>query len=261
MKIAIYVLLLTFSITSAKELLAPQTKAPRFLIKSMSGNRVGLRNFTSPKKGVVKPLTLFSFWSLSCIPCRKEMPVLNAYYNEKSADVNLAFINLDTKNEYDGIQQFLNQFGITAPVLLDIYQSTGKKYNVCEGKNCNVPALYGMDSSGTIVFSISGYDESEDLVAKLNSYLRQVKGEAPLTPTNIIATPIPLGKKTTITDSLRLSITHDALVRSPFKDLEKKYNLSKKDIIEILKGSEDILRREWNITTLPSPQASQPTKQ
>ncbi len=249
MKIAIYVLLLTFSIVSAKELLTPQTKAPRFLIKSMSGNRVGLRNFTSPKKGTVKPLTLFSFWSLSCIPCRKEMPILNTYFNANSADVNLAFINLDSKDKSEGIQQFLNQFGITAPVLLDIYQSTGKKYNVCEGKNCNVPALYGMDSTGTILFSISGYDENENLVAKLNSYLLQIKGETPVTPAGIVVTPIPAAAATTITDSLRLSITHDAFVRSPFKELEKKYNMPKQDIIDILKASEDILKREWNIVT------------
>ncbi len=260
MKIAIYVLLLAFSIASAKELLTPQTKAPRFLIKSMSGNRVGLRNFTSPKKGIVKPLTLFSFWSLSCIPCRKEMPVLNSYLYENNADVNLAFINLDTKNKFEDIKQFLNQYGITAPVLLDIYQSTGKKYNVCEGKNCNVPALYGMDSTGTIVFSISGYDENEDLAAKLNTYLRQLKGEALVVPERTVESQTPEAAATTITDSLRLNITHDALVRSPFKDLEKKYNLPKEDIIEILKASEEILRREWNLKTPLAPQAPQPKK-
>ncbi len=65
-------------------------------------------------------VVLLNFWSVSCVPCREEMPALNALEKELGGDdfavVPVAF----GYNHPGGLARFLTRYGIDAlPVLLD----------------------------------------------------------------------------------------------------------------------------------------------
>lgn len=61
--------------------------------------------------------TLINFWATWCGPCRKEMPALQAAYQE--ADHQIQFVGVDTKDDPSGAAEFLDEAGVTYPQLLD----------------------------------------------------------------------------------------------------------------------------------------------
>ncbi len=212
MKLVGLLILFTLSVAGANELLAPGTNAPPFYIQTLTGARSGLKHYIQPKNSTPKPLTLISFWSLSCIPCRKEMPLLEDFQQKHPDQVTVLFVNVDTKSRSAEVQKFVTQYQITSPVFLDIYQTTGKNYTVCIGGACNVPALFGISQTGTILFSQSGYDESHDLISFLTQALTHAS-----TPEKAIVSPASLSHDT-------FSILHDILTHASVDSLAQKYH-------------------------------------
>jgi len=159
---------------SAKALLAKGSVAPRFLLLNTRGSRLGYRDYISPKDPGDK-FVILNFWSLSCIPCRQEMPALQSYVNEHSDSFQLLFVNLDKKDQKQKVQKFENQFGVAYPILLDFYQVMARNYGVCENNSCAVPSLFVVAPDGKIVLSKSGYEGKEKLYAELNALIQETQ--------------------------------------------------------------------------------------
>lgn len=66
---------------------------------------------------------VLNFWATYCVPCRKEMPEMNRWFNQvkkqKTPKIELVGIAIDSK---DNINQFLK----TTPVAYPIWRYTGK---------------------------------------------------------------------------------------------------------------------------------------
>jgi thiol-disulfide isomerase/thioredoxin len=80
-------------------------------LKNLDGTTVSLKTFSGQ-------LVLVNFWALWCPPCREEMPLLNAYYQQHRSD---GFIILAV-NSGDGpadIRAFAGQNNLTFPILQD----------------------------------------------------------------------------------------------------------------------------------------------
>lgn len=144
----------------ASSLLSQGTPAKKFYLKSLSGKRQGYKNFFQNQTEQDPKATIISFWATSCIPCRKEMPEL-IKFTQEHPEFRLVFINLNKKTERQLVQKFIQRFQIEGTHLLDIYQTAGKSYGVCQGATCQVPALFVIDSQGQILLSQSGYDTEE----------------------------------------------------------------------------------------------------
>ena len=160
-----------FTLSFASNLLPIGSLAEKFYISDLNNQRQGYKTYFTNQTPKDPKLNILSFWSTSCIPCRKEMPELEQIA-EANPDIRLVFINLNTKNEIGKVKSFLGKFGIKGTVLLDQYQTTGKKYKVCKGSSCSVPALYGIDPQGKVVLAQTGYDPAKhDLKLIINNAL------------------------------------------------------------------------------------------
>jgi peroxiredoxin len=124
-----------------------QRAAPDFVLPDLHGQVVRL----SQLRGKV---VLLNVWATWCPPCRKEMPTMETLYQKmKGAD----FVMLAASQDVDGkntVTPYLQEGGLTFPVLLDVNGEIGKKYGVT-----GYPETYIIDRQGDIVHHHIGYND------------------------------------------------------------------------------------------------------
>jgi len=87
--------------------------APDFTLKTLDGGEVSLAQFRG------QPV-LINFWASWCPPCRLEMPdLVRVYEAHKAEGFVILGINLTFQDSLPDIQAFVQEFGMTFPVLLD----------------------------------------------------------------------------------------------------------------------------------------------
>lgn len=89
-----------------------------------------------------KPIIL-NFWATWCGPCRAEMPALQATYERYGE--NLLVVGVDQGEERAVVEKFLNELGITFPVLMDGDMTVGREYRIL-----GLPTTFFIDSQGII---------------------------------------------------------------------------------------------------------------
>lgn len=67
-------------------------------------------------KNVMGPLTLINFWATWCAPCRHEMPIFEALYQQYKVD-GFTVIGL-TLDDPEPTETFLQSVGVTYPALM-----------------------------------------------------------------------------------------------------------------------------------------------
>lgn len=161
LKFLISTLLLTLCLSAnAKELMSPMTpvkSASDFTLQTPEGNSLSLSDF----KG---QYVLVNFWAYWCTPCIKEFPEMQALY-EQQANNNLEIIGIHAGPYSEQAAEFVNQFGITFPVVSDPDTSM---------KGWDVPALpvsYLINPQGNVTHRAIG-SRSWD-VDEMNALLSQ----------------------------------------------------------------------------------------
>ncbi|MDA8367991.1 MAG: TlpA disulfide reductase family protein [Actinomycetota bacterium] len=71
---------------------------------------------------------LVNFWASWCVPCRKEMPVLEAAYRRVGSRV--AFLGVDTNDTRAAALSFLRQTGVTYPSVYDPHGTAATAYGL-----------------------------------------------------------------------------------------------------------------------------------
>lgn len=118
--------------------------APDFTFPDMNGKPVSL----SQHRGKVVFLNIWATW---CGPCRIEMPAMEKLYQKfKKKDFVILAISIDRQRE-SVVRPFINELGITFPVLLSPDGSIQKMYMVNA-----LPASFIINKSGLIVAEIIG---------------------------------------------------------------------------------------------------------
>lgn len=149
--------------------------APRFMLAKLDDDRqrLALSSFVDSTKcarqKTCKPVVI-SFWSTSCIPCRKELPRLQAWSDTRPGVVFWPVLVDATTESTQGIQ-WLDQVKVTTKGLQDPYQAVGSKYGVCVGNLCNVPALVAIGTDGKVKFAHQGYSDTTSLEKILDKAL------------------------------------------------------------------------------------------
>ena len=117
-------------------------------------------NYSAPEltltdtEGILRSLTdyrgqvvLVNLWATWCIPCTKEMPALQSFYN-KYQDSGFVVIAINDGNPKPEVLQFLKDYGLTFPVWLDpTYIATEQAF-----KTINLPSSFVIDRDGTIQY-------------------------------------------------------------------------------------------------------------
>jgi peroxiredoxin len=132
--------------------------APNFTLQSNAGGQVSLASL----KGKV---VMVNFWATWCVPCRQEMPHLEALYEKyNSLGFELLAVNVE-KNNAEGARKWLEETPVTFPVLFDPENKVTKLYKVQ-----TMPSTVIIGRDGTMRFMHNGYKPGYE-----NDYQTQVR--------------------------------------------------------------------------------------
>jgi len=118
--------------------------APDFKLRNLKGNYESLSSY----RGEV---VVLNFWATWCVPCRVEMPSFEKLYRRyRSEGVTVLAITLD-KNSEERIKSFVDEYGLSFPVLLDDKSEVERLY-----PSMTIPFTYVIDREGRVVARVDG---------------------------------------------------------------------------------------------------------
>lgn len=120
------------------------TTAPAFTLPSLTGESVSLADFEG------QPI-LLNFWTTTCPPCLKELPVLATLEREFAAE-GLAVVTVCMGSSPKEARQALQRAKAEVRTLIDEDAATATPYQVG-----GTPTTYLVDDGGVIVMSNVGY--------------------------------------------------------------------------------------------------------
>ncbi len=134
--------------------------APDFQLDNLDGQPVALSDFRG------KPV-LVNFWASWCPPCRAEMPFIqDTFADRKWADEGLVVIAIDIGESPSTVREFVKNYGLTFPVLLDVTRDVSLEYYVR-----GIPTTFLIDRDGIIreikIGAFSGKLEIERSLEKI----------------------------------------------------------------------------------------------
>ena len=107
---------------------------------------MGLDGQTVTLSGLRGSPVLLNFWATWCGPCRAEMPYLQQVYaDERWTAAGLKILAVNAGESVNGVEKFLEDNGLTFPVLLDSDQSVAIDYDIR-----GIPTTYFIDKDGII---------------------------------------------------------------------------------------------------------------
>ncbi len=115
----------------------PGALAPDFTLTTLDGGEITL----SELRG--QPV-IVNFWATWCGPCRQETPHFQEFYEKHQDDVVMLGIN--QKESLTQINGFVEEFGMTYPVLLD---ENGRVYN--DYQVFGLPTTWFVNPDGVLV--------------------------------------------------------------------------------------------------------------
>jgi len=117
--------------------------APDFTLKQLGGEDVSLSSF----RGKV---VFLNFWATWCPPCRAEMPSMQSLY-ESLGNESFEILAVDLQESERTVQDYIDEFGFTYPVLLDTRGQVGATYGAR-----SIPTTFLIDADGNAIGFLVG---------------------------------------------------------------------------------------------------------
>ncbi|MEO4054224.1 redoxin domain-containing protein [Solibacillus sp. CAU 1738] len=136
--------------------------APDFTLQTLEGDTVSLSDYKGKK-------IVLNFWASWCPPCKAEMPHMQDYYKKYADKENVVILAANLTYEdgsKDKVQQFIDSFNITFPILM-----MGNKEVVNTYKVISLPSTFMIDTDGRIQHQIVGPLDQ----ASLKEYVHSLK--------------------------------------------------------------------------------------
>lgn len=129
--------------------------APDFTLETLDGKTVKLSDFRGEK-------ILLNFWASWCPPCRAEMPDIQKVH--KNHDVAILAVNLtNAETSVESVKEFVNDFQLTFPILLDKKLEVANTYGIQP-----IPTSFLIDSKGRIANIVIGPMNEATLIQQFN---------------------------------------------------------------------------------------------
>lgn len=121
---------------------------PDFELTTLTGEILTLSELKGKK-------VILNFWASWCGPCKAEMPHMQNYYEKykDEANVEIVAVNMTTQERrgIEGIEQFVEEYGLTFPIPLDESGEVIDTYRVM-----TIPTTYMIGTDGTIANRMIG---------------------------------------------------------------------------------------------------------
>ncbi|WP_257352169.1 peroxiredoxin family protein [Pseudalkalibacillus decolorationis] len=130
--------------------------APDFTLQTLEGKKVKLSDYRG--KNVI-----INFWATWCPPCRVEMPHMEDYYQaNQENDFTILAVNMtESEKSKSDVKSFVNDFGLSFPVVLDVESKVTNTYEVVA-----YPTSYFVDKQGVIRHKVMGA-VNQDMIQKI----------------------------------------------------------------------------------------------
>jgi len=153
------------------------TQAPDFTLPTMDGGQFSLR------EALIRGPVVAAFFKISCPVCQYAFPFLERIY-KANAEGRVTIVGI-SQNQKRDTARFLQEFGITFPVLLDDTHT----YPVSNAyRLTNVPSIFWIGQDGEIEVSSVGWVKKE--IDEINQRWGQLAG-APAKPIFHPGEPVP----------------------------------------------------------------------
>jgi peroxiredoxin len=160
--ISVLVLLVGYGIyhaispADAKVGVAEGKAAPDFELTTLEGEQISLSSLKGKK-------VIINFWATWCPPCRAEMPDMQKIHDTYGDKVVVAAVNLtSSEKSIDSVKGFIDELGLSFPVLLDKKGDINKQYEVM-----SYPTSYIVNENGIITTKFIGamnYEQMKDFL-------------------------------------------------------------------------------------------------
>ena len=131
--------------------------APTFALEKRGGGQMSLDELDGR-------VVMINFWATWCMPCREEMPHLEALYQRYSS-VGFTLLGVNVEDDKQGAEKFLKGTHVSFPILYDPESKVSSLYKV---QAMPTTVLIGRD--GTMRFIHHGYKPGYE-----NDYQTQVR--------------------------------------------------------------------------------------
>jgi cytochrome c biogenesis protein CcmG/thiol:disulfide interchange protein DsbE len=135
-------------------------RAPDFTLQTLNGETVRLSEL------VGRPVVI-SYWATWCIPCQKELPILEQLFREyQPQGLVVMTVNAIEQDTQDAVQTMVGENGMTLPVLLDQGNQFASTYGALF-----FPTTIFVDASGVIRFIRLGDSSETELRTKVENLM------------------------------------------------------------------------------------------
>jgi len=109
-------------------------------------------------------VVIVNFWASWCTPCRKELPSMNQARAQLAAD-EVEMLAVNVGEEAEAVEEFLQDFPIDFPVLLDTRGGMSQRWQVR-----GLPTTFVVNGRGEVVYRVVGEKQWDDA-----ALLRQIE--------------------------------------------------------------------------------------
>jgi peroxiredoxin len=135
---------------SATDVVRPGDAAPTFSLPTLDGGTVDTAAFDG------RPY-IVTFWGSWCIPCRKEMPLLQEVFDEHDGDVPV--IGVTFRDPESESREFAAEYDITFPLAPDDGIRVARAFGVLGG----VPQTFFVGADGVVRDRVAGITSRDEL--------------------------------------------------------------------------------------------------
>ncbi len=153
------------AVAAAEDKVGLGSPAPSFTLPTVNPEACGQRRAGveegAPSDRAARPrVSLVSFFSVDCKPCRRELPELQKLHQElASKGLSVVVVGVDALPEKIAeAQKLVGELKLTFPVLRDRFQVVQRRYQVD-----TLPTLFLLDERNVVRLRNVGYDPKDSL--------------------------------------------------------------------------------------------------
>jgi peroxiredoxin len=135
-------------------------RAPDYSAMTLDGDSVRLGDLEGQ-------VVLLNVWATWCLPCREEIPALQALYEANAArGFELVGVSVDGRSEAENVLRFAADYGVTYTIWHDPSDAISTRFQII-----GVPATFVLDREGVVLWRHMGPLEADD--PALNAVLEE----------------------------------------------------------------------------------------